>query len=98
MLAANVVVYLGLLYGPALNPSTLAGTFPPWYALIPSAALATAVVFINAFFSSTAKARFVFLRWNNPLPGSRAFSHFVKTDSRIDVEKLKKKTGAFPKL
>jgi hypothetical protein len=51
---------------------------------------------LNALFSPTAKAQIVFLRWSDPLPGSRAFSKLVKTDSRIDVKKLKAKVGTFP--
>lgn len=52
---------------------------------------------LNAFFSAHAKARFVFLRWHDPLPASRAFSHFAKVDSRVDIDNLKAKIGAFPK-
>lgn len=56
-----------------------------------------AVGVLNAFFSAHAKARFVFLRWHDPLPAGRAFSYFAKVDSRVDVVKLKAKIGAFPK-
>ncbi len=65
--------------------------------IIPAAFLVVAVGVINAFFSPTAKARLVFLRWNHPLPGSRAFSKLAKTDTRIDLNKLRAKIGAFPK-
>jgi len=46
--------------------------------------------------SQLMKARLVFWRWNNPYPGSRAFSKYVHSDDRINVEKLRKNVGEFP--
>jgi len=43
------------------------------------------------------KARLVFWRWHNPLPGCRVFTELVSTDPRIDVPALTKKLGEFPK-
>lgn len=90
-------MYLVLLYGEIVTPSNLATHLPNWQTLIPATAIVVAIGVLNSFFSPLAKARFVFLRWHHPLPGSRAFSHFAKVDSRVDVDKLKEKTGAFPK-
>jgi hypothetical protein len=64
---------------------------------LPSAFIVIAVGVINALFSPTAKARLIFLRWQHPLPGSRAFSEMAKTDTRIDLDKLKAAVGPFPK-
>jgi hypothetical protein len=69
--------------------SNLAGVIPPGLGLI-------AVGAINAILSADWKARLVFLRWRDPLPGSRAFSELLTTDSRIDVNKLKAKHSPFP--
>jgi hypothetical protein len=55
------------------------------------------VLVANGFFDPLTKARMVFLRWNNPLPGSRAFSQYAHRDSRIDVDRLRKKIGNFPR-
>jgi hypothetical protein len=38
----------------------------------------------------------VFWRWNNPLPGCRAFTGLLGKDPRIDVASLKAKIGEFP--
>lgn len=46
--------------------------------------------------SQLMKARLVYWRWSNPLPGSRAFTKFVKKDDRIDEAKLLKNIGIFP--
>lgn len=51
---------------------------------------------INAFFSSNMKARIVFLRWHDPLPGSRAFSKLGPEDSRVDMNKLISRYSPLP--
>ncbi len=43
------------------------------------------------------KARLVFWRWRDPLPGCRVFSDLMGKDPRIDVPALKKKLGRLPK-
>jgi len=55
------------------------------------------VVVFNGLLGDVAKARLVFWRWSNPLPGCRAFSKLMHTDPRIDVAKLKEKRGPFPR-
>jgi hypothetical protein len=51
---------------------------------------------INAQLTADTKARIVFARWHNPLPGSRAFSHYLTRDPRIDVPRLSERFGPFP--
>ncbi len=43
------------------------------------------------------KHRLIFARWNNPLPGSRAFTELVDKDSRISRGNLIAKYGPLPK-
>jgi len=42
------------------------------------------------------KARLVFWRWRNPLPGCRVFTELIPNDTRIDLSALKKKYGELP--
>ena len=56
-----------------------------------------ATIALNGFISDVAKARLVFWRWKDPLPGCRLFSELIKNDPRINVPELKKKHGAFPR-
>tara|TARA_R110000787_G_scaffold81852_2_gene177277 strand:- start:1289 stop:1918 length:630 start_codon:yes stop_codon:yes gene_type:complete len=42
------------------------------------------------------KARFIFLRWSDPLPGGEAFSTIMNSDTRIGVDELVSKHGPFP--
>ena len=51
---------------------------------------------LNGQVSADNKARLVFLRWENPLPGSRAFSHFLLRDSRLDPSAVKEVIGEIP--
>jgi hypothetical protein len=51
---------------------------------------------INAQLSADAKARIVFLRWHNPLPGSEAFSKYALSDPRVDVRALDATYGPLP--
>jgi hypothetical protein len=54
------------------------------------------IVLLSYLLSHSQKAILVFWRLRNPMPGSRAFSVHVQTDTRIDVDALKKNVGAFP--
>jgi hypothetical protein len=51
---------------------------------------------LNAQLTPLAKARFVFLKWKDPLPGSEAFSKYGPSDSRVDMEALKANWGPLP--
>ncbi|WP_239687565.1 hypothetical protein [Burkholderia cenocepacia] len=54
------------------------------------------IIFLSYLLSHSQKAVLVFWRLRNPMPGSRAFSVHAQTDTRIDVDALKKNVGAFP--
>lgn len=42
------------------------------------------------------KARLIFLRWHDPLPGGEAFSRWLYADSRIDQHAVSSKHGPLP--
>lgn len=44
------------------------------------------------------KHRLIYTRWNNPLPGSRAFGELVDKDERISREQLVSEHGKLPEL
>jgi len=50
---------------------------------------AVATTILNGILSPDAKARIVFWRWRHPLPGCRAFSHYLKKDVRIGFAPLR---------
>jgi hypothetical protein len=53
-------------------------------------------IVLNGLLRDEVKARLVFWRWRNPLPGCRVFTELVSSDPRIDVSALRKQYGEFP--
>jgi len=51
---------------------------------------------INALLSSDTKARIIFTRWKDPLPGCRAFSKYGLRDHRVNMQHLESKHGPLP--
>ena len=60
-------------------------------------ALGIAVIALDGIFPAKHRDRLVHLRWNDPMPGSRAFSQTVKSDTRINITNLKSRYGRFPR-
>jgi len=55
-----------------------------------------ATIVLNGVLGDLGKARLVFWRWTNPLPGCRAFSVAMVTDPRIDPARLRVRLGHVP--
>ena len=53
-------------------------------------------IVVAGIFGDTGKARLVFWRWRDALPGCRAFTKLLASDPRIDVPALRKRLGEFP--
>lgn len=53
-------------------------------------------IVLSGVFSDTWKARLVFWRWRDPLPGCRVFSELLAADYRIDKTSLAEKLGEYP--
>lgn len=51
---------------------------------------------LDGFLSADTKARVVFWRYSNPLPGNRAFSVHLEEESRADPVQLANQWGGFP--
>lgn len=54
-------------------------------------------IVLTGILDDTWKARLVFWRLRDPLPGCRVFTELVKTDPRIDLLALKEKHGELPR-
>lgn len=96
MAAANLGVFIALMHWDVPG-------FGDWNSVIGSltrsypAGLALILVgIINAQLSADAKARVIFTRWRDPLPGSRAFSIYMHRDPRTDVAHLSALFAPFP--
>jgi hypothetical protein len=58
--------------------------------------LPVVVLLLTGLLSHEAKARFVYWKIANPLPGSAAFTKYAPADARIDMKALAKNVGALP--
>jgi hypothetical protein len=66
--------------------------------VIPAGVASTIVaVALTELIGGDWKARLVFRKWTNPLPGSEAFTEYGPNDARVDMDVLKKRFGALPK-
>ncbi|MDP3722887.1 MAG: hypothetical protein Q8R91_05245 [Candidatus Omnitrophota bacterium] len=97
-IGVNFAVFLSVSVSKQLTSSSIEHF---WQRVSAKDGLATicmplAAVVLNGFLGDLAKARLVFWRWQNPLPGCRAFSKLMGTDPRIAVKVLKTKCGRFP--
>jgi hypothetical protein len=87
-----LVVKTGKLIAPA-EAGSLAGQ---WRDFLPAGIGVAFAGVVNGLLSSDSKARLVFWRWSNPLPGSFAFSRYLHRDPRIDVKGLRKAVPRLP--
>ncbi|VIO70544.1 hypothetical protein CI1B_31980 [Bradyrhizobium ivorense] len=58
--------------------------------------LPVAVLILNGLISHETKARLVYWKLTNPLPGSEAFTRHAPADARIDMAALKRNVGVLP--
>jgi hypothetical protein len=94
----NIAVFLCLLISKVLTEASIDHF---WHRVtmkdgILAAGVPILAIVLAGVFGDTGKARLVFWRWSNPLPGCRVFSQLIKTDPRIDVPALKGRLGEFP--
>jgi hypothetical protein len=96
VLAANLVLYYGLIKGLSLSEIRPTTALAHIAGLLPSGLAVALCGIINAQLTPLQKARIVFLRWNDPLPGSRAFSHHATRDARIDMQAVEARWAPLP--
>jgi len=95
-LAANLVIYYTLVKGLSLAEIRSNTALAHLAGLLPSGLAIALCGIINAQLTPFQKARIVFFRWDNPLPGSRAFSHYAPRDPRIDMKAVQAKWSPLP--
>jgi hypothetical protein len=61
-----------------------------------TAVLPVVVLLLTGLLSHEDKARLVYWRMVNPLPGSRAFTEYGRSDARVDMKALVKHVGKLP--
>ena len=91
----NSIVLYGITQTDAVKFADLCSIFTDVGKLVPVAlAIGIATVLNGLLDPNTVKARLVFLRWRDPLPGHRAFSRYMNTDPRIDPARVENLVGS----
>jgi hypothetical protein len=97
IVAVNSLFLYGVVQANAIRVDGLRAVFSDAGNLLPIGFALVISTVLNGVLSAENKARMVFLRWRNALPGHRAFSEYVTSDPRIDLEALTKVHGSpFP--
>lgn len=95
-LAVNLAIYYALVMGISLTRLRVDTMVAHLSGLLPGGLAVALCGILNSQLTALQKARLVFLRWNDPLPGCRAFSHHVVRDPRIDMKAVQAKWSPLP--
>lgn len=87
VLLANISIYMTALSG-RLAVDAWIETLTNIQELVPMLGISILAGIINAQIGHVNKARLVFWRWSHPLPGSRAFTEYARTDPRVNQDAL----------
>ena len=97
-IGANLAIFLSLIVSRQFTSSSIDhfwGRVTTKDGIIAATVPIFAIV-LSGVLSDAGKARLVFWRWRNPLPGCRVFTELISTDPRIDLSAMKRKHGDFP--
>ena len=95
-LALNVAVFLAAVQSDAILGGDLLPLVRSAIASLPAVVSLILITIVNGLISADMKARLVFLRWDNPLPGSQAFSRYGPADPRVNFAEIKRLYGPLP--
>jgi hypothetical protein len=96
VLTLNLTAFGAAIRGDSIASALREQTTAGFWQLVPVGVAILFTTIVNGQVSAAAKARIVFFKWRDPLPGSRAFSHYAKCDERVDVGSLLQKLGQLP--
>ena len=96
VVVANLAIFFANLKADALLAADFQLLTKDLGDLIPAALAMALLTVANGLIGPQTKARLVFWRWANALPGCRAFSEHARRDPRIDVGSLERKLGKLP--
>lgn len=96
VLAANVVFFYAAMNGQEVAQGDWLILLKKSSDLLPAGLGVILVGVLNAQFPSDLKAKIVFWRWTNPLPGAEAFTRHGLADARVDLNTLERMYGPLP--
>jgi len=96
LLALNIAAFYVIAHLDAISAGDWPKLASGWMAALPAGVGVALTGLLNSLASSDTKARLVFWRWHNPLPGSEAFTRHGPKDHRVDMAALAAKHGPLP--
>jgi hypothetical protein len=93
IIAVNSLFLYGVVEANAIEIDGIRSIFTDASKLVSFGLAVVVATVLNGLLPASAKARLVFLRWRNALPGHRAFSRYMTADPRIDPAAAKKAIG-----
>ncbi len=96
LLAANIVLFHGVIQHDAVLSGDWLDVVKHAGQSIPAGLGVAFTGLLNAQLTAEAKARVVFLRWHDPLPGSESFTKHGPADPRVDMVALAAAHGPLP--
>jgi hypothetical protein len=94
IVAANALILYMAITADSLRLAGLGAVVKEFENLLPVGLAVVITSVLNGLLSNDMKANLVFWRWRNVLPGHRAFTHYAKSDARIDVASLERALGS----
>jgi hypothetical protein len=97
IIGVNSLFLYGVVEANAIEIDGIRSIFTDASKLVPFGLAVVVATVLNGLLPASAKARLVFLRWRNALPGHRAFSRYMTADPRIDPAAIQRAIGGpFP--
>ena len=96
LLLVNLAVLVLLVQTGQLTAPDVDALVKHWRTLLPAGIGVALAGVVNGLLGADTKARLVYWRWSNPLPGCRAFSRYAERDARIDMDALPRVLGRWP--
>ena len=96
LMAGNLIAFYTLVKGSAILAGDWSAAVQDLGQALPAGLGLVLTGIVNAQLSADAKARVVFLRWRDPLPGCEAFTRYAHSDHRVDLNALQRQHGPLP--
>jgi hypothetical protein len=93
---ANLALFVLLIHGDAIGLGGWKGAAEALRDAFPAGVAMILLGIVNAQLSSDVKARIIFLKWRDALPGSESFGRHGRNDARVDFAALERHFGPLP--
>lgn len=96
LLALNIAAFFALAHLEAIRTGDWPKLASGWMAVLPVGVGVALTALLNSLVTADTKARLVFWRWENPLPGGEAFTRHGPNDNSVNMDALAAKHGPLP--